>query len=136
MTATAEAPSAQCVPTPDASAPQTALPMARQPCVATRFIDTALARTHAGALLCVPADRLAKTYTHAIPAQNAPTSASAVMPVSATRNVATAHNCAPDVTVLFIDCRSSSPGIEIAPTIAPIPKLADSRPKPPAPRPS
>src|SRR5689334_19860080 len=105
MTAAAEPANERCVPSADARAPHIALPMARQPCVATRLIETARARTHAGALLCVPADRVANTYTHAIPAQPAPSSASGVLSVSATMNVAQAHNNAPNVTTRFMDDR-------------------------------
>ena len=62
----------------EASAPHTTLPSASDACIATRFIATARARTQAGALLCVPADRLASTHTHATPAAKAPATASAV----------------------------------------------------------
>src|SRR4029079_1845161 len=108
-----EAPSAQRVPTPDASAPQTALPMARHPCVVTMFIATARARHHAGALLCVPADSVAKTHTHAAPAQAAPTSAIAVCTVKATQSVAAAHNSAADDTTLFIGWRWRRAGTRV-----------------------
>ena len=72
----------------DASAPHRKLPTASPDCSASRLIDTALARTHAGAVLCVPAERLARTPTQAAPASSAPTSATPVTVVAATSSVA------------------------------------------------
>ena len=74
----AEAASAIRVPVAAANAPQSALPSARLACVAMRFIETERARTQAGAVLWVPAERLASTLTHATPAPQVPTSAIAV----------------------------------------------------------
>src|SRR5439155_4504233 len=97
----ADAASATCVPTAPASAPQNALPMARLACAATMFIPTARARTQEGALLWVPAERLANTVTHATPAQKAPATASAVMPVAAISTTASVHSRTPEVTMAF-----------------------------------
>ena len=74
----AAAASAMGVPASDASQPQKALPSAMAACTAMRFIATARARTHAGAEVCVPADRLERTPVQAAPVKNAPRSATAV----------------------------------------------------------
>jgi hypothetical protein len=50
--------------------------------------------------------------------------------------IAKPHNSAPKVTTRFIDFRFNRPGIDIAPMTAPMPKLAERSPKPPAPKPS
>src|SRR5438552_3186745 len=98
--AAAAAATAMRVPANDATPPQTMLPSARLACVETRFVDTARARTHAGAAPCVPADRLARTVTQAVPAAQAPTIATASSEVDATINVAPAHSRTPDVTTV------------------------------------
>ena len=49
------------------------------------------APTHAGAELCVPADRLASTLTQAAPAAQMPTMAMASIGVMATSRLATAN---------------------------------------------
>ena len=59
-----------------------------------------------------------------------------MMLVNATIRIAHAQRIPPCVTMTFIGCWARSRGIEIAPRIAPMPKLAERRPKPPAPRPS
>ena len=89
------------VPPHDASAPHATLPSARLACTVKKFIATARARTHAGAALCVAAPRLASTPTHAAPAPNAPTSATAVMVVAATSVDAITHSSAKPVTTLL-----------------------------------
>ena len=58
--AATDAPIAMRVPACVATTPQTTLPSARLAWLVTRLVATARARTHAGAALCVPADRLAK----------------------------------------------------------------------------
>src|SRR5215831_12959686 len=112
------------------------LPNARLAWFATRFIATARARTQAGAVLCVPAERLASTPTHAMPAHEVPITASAGKCVAATSNVAAVHKNTLDTTILLSERRPRSPGIDSALATAPNPKPAESRPKPPAPRPS
>ena len=74
----AAAASATGVPASEASQPQKALPSAMAACTAMRFIATARARTQAGAVVWVPADRLEKTPVQAAPVQTAPRSATAV----------------------------------------------------------
>ena len=102
----------------------------------TRFMDTARARTQAGAALWVPADRLGSTLTQAAPAAPVPTTAIAVLPVEAMSSVAAIHRKKPVVTTAFSESRCSWRGIDSAPTTAPMPKLADNIPKPPAPSPN
>ena len=132
----ADAASAICVLVSDAKAPQQTLPSAMLACDETRFIANARARTHPGAVLCVAADRLANTETHAMPAVNDPTTAKTVMPVTATSSIATDHRTAPLVTTALSERRWSWRGIDSAPTTAPTPKPAESKPKPPAPSPN
>src|SRR5215207_432714 len=98
-----------------ANEPQTTLPSARLACTAINVIETARARTHAGAALCVPADRLANTPTHAAPAPHAPISATTVMLVDATSSVAAVHRTTPALTSALSDMRCSSRGIDNAP---------------------
>ncbi len=73
--------------------------------MATRLMATARARTHAGAALCVPADRLASTPTHAAPAPNMPTSATIVMAVDAISKVAPTHRTMAALTTVLSDTR-------------------------------
>src|SRR5690242_10936821 len=94
----------------EASAPQTTLPSARLAWFATRFMATARARTQAGALLCVPAERLASTPTHAMPAPQVPTTASAVMLVMAINAAAATQRKTADTTMLFSERRLISRG--------------------------
>src|SRR3990170_7716165 len=103
--APADAASAKRVPDSAASQPQMTLPSARLACMATRFMDTARARTQAGAVLWVPAARLGSTLTQAAPAAKVPTTAIAVVPVEAMSNVAAIHRKKPEVTTVFSDSR-------------------------------
>ena len=63
----------------------------------------------------------------------APATAITVMCEAATTSVATIHSSTPPVTTEFSDTVFRRRGIHSAPATAPAPKLADSRPKPPAP---
>src|SRR3984893_15326716 len=111
----------------DATDPHSALPSARLACTATRFMATARARTQAGAALWVPADRLASTPTHAAPAPNMPTSATAVKAVDAINKVATTHRRIAALTTVLSETRCSCRGIVKAPAMAPTPKPAERR---------
>ena len=97
-----------------------------QACTATRFIATARARTHAGAELCVPADRLACTVTHAAPAPNVPAAASTVISVAAISRPASAHSI-----VRAVDDAVQRPLAQLpresatAPMTAPMPNIAE-----------
>src|SRR6516225_6947477 len=134
--APADAASATLVLVAEARAPHSALPNARLACVDTRFMATARARTQAGAVVWVPAERLASTPTHAMPAHDVPITASAGRCVAATSNVAAVHRNTLETTMLLSERRPRSRGIDSALATAPNPKPAESRPKPPAPRPS
>ena len=91
--------------------PRRTLPAARLACTASRFIDTARARTHAGAALCVPAPRLASTPTQAAPAPQAPTSATAVIVGGGDERGRDHHSSAAATTTVFSECFCSSRGI-------------------------
>ena len=86
----AAAPRATEIPAAEASVPQTTPPAARLACCAMTFIDTARARTQAGEELCVAAERLANTPTHAAPAAAVPASVSTVKGETAMRASAAA----------------------------------------------
>ena len=118
------------MPKNEAIVPQTMLPTAMLACTATRLMPTARARTQAGAVDCVPADRLANTPTHAIPVPNAPKSANGLWWATASSTVETTQSAIDETTSACSDCFCSRRGIAIAPTTAPKPKVADSRPKP------
>jgi len=78
-------------------------------------------RTHGGAVLWVPADRLAKTHTHAMPAPNVPTTANAVKPATAISRMEAIHSNTAVVTTPLSERRRSCAGMESAPTTAPVP---------------
>ena len=132
----ADSTSVVCVPNMLAIAPQTALPIARLAWTASRLMATARARTQAGAALCVPAPRLARVPTQAAPAKAEPSIASGVNWLAATSRTATIQIRTAAVTTLVSDRRCSWPGISSAEITAPVPNIANSSPKPPAPRPS
>src|SRR3970282_84879 len=97
-----------------ASQPQMTLPSARLACMAARFMDTARARTQAGAVLWVPAARLGSTLTQGAPAAQVPTNAIAAVPGEAMRRVAAIHRKKPEVTTAFSDSRCSRRAIDSA----------------------
>ena len=84
-------------------------------------------------MLCNPADRLAWTLTHAIPAQAAPSSASGVNSVAAISVTASAHSTTPYETTVFNDLARIWPGTASAPITAPTPNPVNSNPNPPGP---
>ena len=128
-----ETPRAMRVSVAAASAPHAGLPIARHACTATRFIATALARTHAGTELCVPVERLAWTVTQAAPEQNVPAAASATCPDAAIRRFASAQRIAAVRTTRLSERVLSWRGIETAPITAPTPNIPNRKPYPPAP---
>ena len=105
--ARAEVAKATRIPANDARLPQSALPTARLACVATRFVDTARARTHAGAELWIPADRPPSTQTHAAPPKQAATIATGVVSAAAIKPTANVHASMPHVTTAFNGMRFS-----------------------------
>ena len=105
--ATDEVARATRIPANDARLPQSALPTARLACVATRFVDTARARTHAGAELWIPADRPPSTQTHAAPPKQAATIATGVVSAAAIKPTANVHASMPHVTTAFNGMRFS-----------------------------
>ena len=72
-------------------------------CTDINPIATARARTQPGAVLCKPAERLAWTLTHAIPAHAVPSNASGVYSVAAISVTARAQSTTPYETTLFND---------------------------------